>query len=98
MSGSGSFLQKKFGALNVDHTNSQALPMLCHVKYSGAHFPTQVECVVAESHINEFWKLLAAVFEEGKRERSLEIQRALNGGEQMASKHTITITDKRNGG
>ena len=85
---------KRYGKLDVNHGSTQMQPALAKVKFTVPKLqPFEIAVVEADTQL--LIKLLDAVFEEGKRERSLEIQTVLNNGERNVDQHTITITDKR---
>jgi hypothetical protein len=74
--------QEKFGMVLVNHASSQTRNM-AELSVPGGKLH------IDHSELELFWKLLKDVFAEGKRMRSLEVQRVLNGA---------IVTETVNGG
>jgi hypothetical protein len=86
-------MQKKFGAVAVDNPSSRIVPNIECIRFDGGTMQTPMEVHVPADEVERLFQLLAIVFEQGKLERSLEIQKALNGGESIVRNHTIKLNN-----
>jgi hypothetical protein len=86
------FESKSYGAMRVGHHTTQLTPNLAVVKFSGSHVNGELEIQIVEGDVPTFFRMLDMLLEEGKRERSLEIQKTLNGGKHV-SEHSIKLRD-----